>query len=283
MTLTFGSELQKMLGNIDDLRHKGFCVLNKLFDQTLIDTILQDFELIKDFDSPNKNYPILPAGKRIPLVGLINNIIEPICNEIKNNLPIVTDFTPTPIYFSIGKGVNFNWHQDHESYFQSGDHVDYLNFYIPIHKPTIEMSNLSVVDFKKLCERDPNAQFLKGLGATRLFAGSTTLVKNDNNDTEYVIPFNIEEVSETPNLAVGDALIMRGDCIHKTQDTLTPRIAISIRRLNTKTIVNKSHFNITSVAKKYMFENNKELYDRIIAKFQTSDTLTLGELLNVRN
>jgi hypothetical protein len=265
------------------LKSKGFCVIENLLDQALIDTIYQDFELIKDFDSPNKNYPILPAGKRIPLIDLINNIIEPVCEEIKNNLSIITDFTPTPIYFSIDKGVNFNWHQDHESYFQSGNHLDYLNFYIPIYKPSIELSNISVVNFEKLFYLDPGSQFLKGLGATRLFANSTTLVQNDNNDSEYIIPFDIAEVAETPHLAVGDALVMRGDCIHKTQDTLTPRIAISIRRLNTQTIVNKSHFNITSIAKKHMFENNKELYNKSVAKFQTNETLTLGELLNVKN
>jgi hypothetical protein len=85
---------------------------------------------------------------------------------------------------------------------------------------------------------------------------------------------------DQPNLAIGDALIMRGDCIHRTQDTLTNRTAISIRRVHTKTIVTKSqHLNLNGI-KQLFRKNNPLISDTLDQLFAIKDTWTIGEALS---
>ena len=271
---------------MNDLRYlksKGFCVIENLLDQDLIQDLIQDYNLILDgFDFPNKIYPIMPAGKKMPVKDKIDNIINPICKEIAEQANITTNFSATPIYFSIPLGIQFSWHQDHESFFQTANHSDYLNIYIPFVKPDAELSNVCVIDFEKLLEIDPSCKNLIGYGATRITPQENqTIITDDNTDIEYTLPFNIEQAMYIPKLKVGDALIMRGDCIHRTQDTSTPRISISIRCMNTETVIHKSLFDITCKAKQYAKDNNPEPYERLLQKYNGREQMTLGEMLNV--
>ena len=43
-------------------------------------------------------------------------------------------------YFATEKGINFGWHQDHESYFVNQTHQHYLNIYIPIKKSELGLN-----------------------------------------------------------------------------------------------------------------------------------------------
>jgi hypothetical protein len=267
---------------LSDLTTKGFCVIKNLFSTEQIDTIRQDFELIKNFEV-NKNYPVLPVGKRVPLTDIINSVVDPVGKTIADTIGLVTDFNPTPVYFSIKHGVDFDWHQDHESYFFFNNHLDYLNIYVPIYKEDPELSNVRVIDFEKLIDRDSRMAFLKGYGATRLTVtdGKTTL-QDDNTDTTYQLDFDINTIADCPHLSVGDALIMRGDCIHSTQDTLTPRVSMSIRRMNSASVINRSNFDITSQTKGFIYNGNKGHYQNMIDKFGNSKQKPLGELFNVQ-
>ena len=266
---------------IADLASKGFCVVKNLFEATQIDLIRQDFELIKNF-KVNKDYPVLPVGKRIPLTELINSVVNPISVTITEAANVVTDFSPTPVYFSISHGVDFDWHQDHESYFFFNDHLNYLNIYVPIYKDNVALSNVRVIDFEKLISKDPSAAFLKGYGATRFTVkDGKTIINDDNNDTVHQLDFDINDISDCPELDVGDALIMRGDCIHSTQDTLTPRVAMSIRCMNSKSIINRSNFDITSQAKNFIYTGNNEHYQKLLNKFGDLKTIPLGCLFDV--
>jgi len=265
-----------------NLVNNGFCVVKNLFNQEQIARIREDFELIKNFSVPSKFYPVLPVGKQIPLNDIISSVVDPLCSAIQSETGIVTDFSPTPVYFSISHGVDFDWHQDHESYFQSGDHFNYLNIYVPIYKPQAELSNVCVIDFEKLIAADPSTAFLRNYGATRLVcADGQTTIHDDNTDATHTLPFDINDIADCPQLEVGDALIMKGDCIHRTQDTLTDRVSMSIRRMNSNTIINRSNFDFTSKAKEFILGNNREVYNKMIAKFNNLDEIKLGELFNV--
>lgn len=266
---------------LSDLTTKGFCVIKNLFSIEQIETIRQDFELIKNFKI-NKNYPVLPVGKQLPLVNIIDSVVDPISKAISEETGLITDFNPTPVYFSIRHGVDFDWHQDHESYFQSRDHFNYLNIYVPIYKPNIELSNVCVIDFEKLINADPTTEFLRNYGATRFICknGKTTIY-DDNIDSVHELSFDINDIADCPQLEIGDALIMKGDCIHRTQDTLTNRVAMSIRRMYSKTLVKRSNFNPTSKAKEFVLGNNKEVYNKMINKFKDRHEIELGELNNV--
>lgn len=266
---------------LSDLKTSGYCVVENLFSEEQLDKIRQDFELIKEFPV-NPGYPVLPVGKCVPLTEIIASVIEPLCASIREASSIVTNFNPTPVYFSIKHGVDFDWHQDHESYFQSRDHADYLNIYVAINKPDPALSNVKVINFNKLFEMAPHLSFLKYYGATRFVCrDGKTILTDDNTDKEHILDFDINSIADCPNLKAGDALIMSGDCIHSTQDTLTDRVAMSIRRMNTETIVNRSNFDFTSKAKEFVFTNNIDSYNKLMIKFNNRDTIKLGELHDV--
>jgi ectoine hydroxylase-related dioxygenase (phytanoyl-CoA dioxygenase family) len=123
------------------------------------------------------------------------------------------------------------WHQDQGAWTLHQQSYNYINFYIMVNKENPNTTNLSVIPQNVLTDRIP-AQINKIVrqGAQRFFPkDKETLVKNDNTDEEYTLPFNIEDIAKSPNLLPGDVLLVRGDTIHRSQDNLSPRVAASFR------------------------------------------------------
>ena len=267
-----------MNNNFANLLDKSYCVVKNLLDTSDINLIKQDFDLIKTEKFLNPNFNILPVGKKISIDSSISKI-EQLSNDIRDTVNIETNFSSTPVYFSISHGVNFGYHQDHESWSLYCDHANYLSIWIPIIKPTKELTNVVVLDLGRLLLDHPELSFLKNYGATSFLGGPSSSISDDNTGKTITLEFDLDAYSECPQLEEGDALVMRGDCIHKTQDILTSRVAISARRLLTTSIVNKSHFDLTSPVKKQIVENNPVMYQKILNKFESSDTCTVGELL----
>jgi orotate phosphoribosyltransferase-like protein len=140
------------------------------------------------------------------------------------------------------------------------------------------------MDFSKLEQYAPEASFLKGYGATKFTCvDDTTICKDENNGESCVISVNFDSIMDQPELAVGDALIMRGDCIHRTQDVLSERTAISIRRVLSSTLITKEqHTNLTGT-NKMIRKNNPELTGALNQLFSIKDTWSMGEMLKHLN
>jgi len=269
-----------MKNNFASLLDKSYCVVKNFLNPDELLQLSQDFDLIKTTEFLNPNFNILPVGKKIKIDNILSKI-EVLSTDIQDSVNITTNFTSTPIYFSIEHGVNFEYHQDHESWFLYGDHTNYLNIWIPVIKPSVELTNVVVIDLIRLINDHPELEFLKNYGATRFEADSTSRIFDDNTGKEIELDFNLNDYSECPQLEQGDALVMRGYCIHKTQDTSTNRVAISARRLLTTSNIHKSHFNLDSLAKKQIVENNPIMYKKIMDNFIDSYTSTIGELLGL--
>ena len=267
-----------MKHNFANLLDQSYCVVKNFLNSDDLTQLSQDFDLIKTTEFLNPNFNILPVGKKIKIDNILSKI-EVLSKDIQDSVNIATNFTSTPIYFSIPHGVNFGYHQDHESWFLYGDHTNYLSIWIPIIKPTKELTNVIVLDLGRLLLDHPELEFLKNYGATRFEADSTSRIFDDNTGKEIELNFNLDDYSECPKLDQGDALVMRGYCIHKTQDTSTDRVAISARRLLTTHNIHKSHFDLDSPAKKQIVENNPIMYKKIMDNFINSDTCTIGQLL----
>jgi ectoine hydroxylase-related dioxygenase (phytanoyl-CoA dioxygenase family) len=267
-----------------DLMTKGWCVVRNVFDADLLNTIAQDYNLIKGEHGFMQNYEIAcPGGKKIPYLDRVDQALATVYKQIQEQTGITTDFTQTPAYFAIERGTDTKWHQDHESYFQTGDHKDYLNIWVPIIKPDAALSNLGVINFEKLFELDPNAKFLQGLGATRFFVkNGVTMLHNENDDSTYTIPFDINTIADYPELNAGDAIIIRGDCIHQTQDRLTQRVSLSIRRLNSQSKIKRSHYDITSNTKRHIFESNPQFAQQMAIKFKDTDEITIAQFFDMK-
>jgi hypothetical protein len=161
---------------------------------------------------------------------------------VKEHTDLRVDLVTGAVYFAIRLGTDLGWHQDHDSFYQFGEHYHYLNFYIPFKKPDRKKSNLCVIPLDELARRSPKAyKQRKGKGAcvASRFMGRTILRDHDLGGLS-LLSFDFDEIGDTPELGPGDLLLLRGDVFHKTQDTDTDRVAISFRMVNSKTIVKRS-------------------------------------------
>jgi hypothetical protein len=197
--------------------------------------------------------------------------VQEVFGIISERTNLRADLAQMACYFATGKsaGVNFPWHQDHESFFQLQNHYDYLNFYIPVQKPRPEKSNLSIIPFDVLERENPGIfRRMVRSGATHFDQlGKKRLVYFDDGGDVHIVTGDMERMAHTPMLAAGDLLLMRGDMIHRTQDAETERIAISFRVSSAQTIVKRSRLAFGGLAKAKIMAKNPEPYQRMFKAF----------------
>lgn len=113
------------------------------------------------------------------------------------------------------------WHQDHESFYIVQNHFDYVNFYMPIIKPDPTKSNICLVPFDVLQREAPRAHdFLVRNGAGHFHpVGGRWLATNDDLGGIRASSMRTWRSSRSLPSSVGDLLLMRGDMVHRTQDS----------------------------------------------------------------
>ncbi|HEX3757323.1 MAG TPA: phytanoyl-CoA dioxygenase family protein [Kofleriaceae bacterium] len=186
-------------------------------------------------------------------------------------------------YFTTESDVGSPWHQDAVSYYAYQNHHDYLNFYIPIVKPERDRSNLCVVPFDVLEARSPeHARRLRGTGATRFVVKRGTTIVHDNNagGIRGVLPYALDDIAVTPQLGRGDLLLLRGDVIHRTEDTRTRRVAVSIRMMNRQSVVRRHELVRGGLLKAFVMTRGRRDFQQLFDAFAATgrDQLTIGEL-----
>jgi hypothetical protein len=125
-------------------------------------------------------------------------------------------------------------------------------------------------------------QRVVGGGARRFVVnGDNTRVFDDEAGVQYTLPVSLERLAFTPELSCGDLLLLRGDCIHRTQDATTQRIAASIRRQGAGTLVSKARMMRGGPYKRNMMKRAPEPYRLALQCFTDSgkDFLTVGEII----
>jgi hypothetical protein len=159
------------------------------------------------------------------LLEKINNCIKIISNTTDINANTLDDkmaYIDNKIFGTSG------WHQDHGPYYRWEDLYNALNFWIPIIKPDKTNNGLSVVPYDVLSD-DFKTKF-KGKGAKRFkIMHQTTQVFDDTDNSTFMMPTNINNISISPELSEKDLIILRGDVIHKSQNLVNRRVALSIR------------------------------------------------------
>ena len=78
----------------------------------------------------------------------------------------------------------------------------------------------------------------------------------------------------------GDALLLRGDLFHRTQDTGTPRAALSVRAFADTHTVTREHFEQSCETKDWFLEQKAKTYDAIRRVFAKRESLPLRELID---
>ena len=258
------------------LLNRGFVLIPGFLD-------IKEIEALgEDYDESQFDQTVYTLGRATPeTIELISQKINTLLTEFDE----IEEFHPSRFgggtYFSTEKGINFGWHQDHESYFVNQTHKHYLNIYIPIKKPELDRTNLCVIPIDRFRERAPEAWSVLewgGASTAQIENGCTTISNDHAGGVLTKLDFELEELCETPTLAVGDALLLRGDIFHRTQDNDTARVALSVRAFNPDIKVAKEHYEQSCPAKRWFQENNP-MYEAISQAFEDRHTMNLSDLL----
>ena len=274
--------------NHADIDKRGFLYIPSFLSSDEVALLEKDFHDAKL--EVNSNYSVrrISQGAMDHLEPKFRQMNEEIARQSTVNVDLLND----GVYFSTvaekatlaapRKGAQaFPWHQDHENYWLWNDTRNYLNYYMPVVKPVTERSNLTVVPFDRLEERAPEiVPKLLRRGATRVLgSGPRWTVKDDDQGGKVgKLDFDLAEIEETPHLSPGDLLLVRGDVIHRTQDSSTKRVAASIRYINSQTLVNRSAIARGGLAKLVMMLNARYLFEPALRCFEEAgkDVLPAG-------
>lgn len=262
-----------------DLQTKGFVVIRGFLTDEILEGARADFSA-RPLDKSNKNYGISMASAEAN--ALLRPIVDDVLRRVREQTGLKPDLPAGAAYFATGRGINFAWHQDHESYFTIQNHYDYLNFYIPIVKPRKDKSNLCIVPFDAFEREAPKTfrRVLRGGAARFIPMGRRTLVYFDDSGSVHLMNRNIEDLGHTPHLDAGDLLLIRGDMVHRTQDTETQRVAMSFRASMAGAAVSRSRLIDGGLYKARMMAKNAAWYRRMFAAFEEagSDQMAAAEL-----
>jgi hypothetical protein len=176
---------------------------------------------------------LMPADA--PVVKAFRTRLDAIASEVHAATDIRADVPALGSYVTVTKGESYEWqgwHQDALTYYLQQDNYHYLNVYLPIWKPLRHKSNMNIVPYDTLPHHvspDMLAR-LKGSGARRgKVRNGKTVLLDDENGGHDLLPFDLMDISFTPEMEAGDLLVMRGDMLHRTQDVDTDRVAVSFR------------------------------------------------------
>jgi len=198
-------------------------------------------------------------------------------SEIRQSTSIKADSIIYPQLYINNQKTSFDWHQEHESWYLEQESINHLNFYIPLHKESPHKSGISVIPMWVFKNQH---DLLYNKGARRFVPGERTKVIDDDAGEEFYLDFDINKYSVTPNIMPGDLLLMRGDLIHKTQDTETERYSVSIRCTYGGKIISKSRLFSGCDTKMRYLENNSKLYNRVKNTFGDDEYIQLSKVLN---
>jgi hypothetical protein len=261
-----------------DLKTRGYAVVPGFLHPEELEALRADYRDLPD--AGNQNYAI-----RLVTPAMIERMTPKLlaaAQQVKEQSGVHTDRVYAGAYFA-NTAIDFSWHQDHESYFMFQDHYDQLNFWIPLHKPARDKSGICVLDLEDLREKHPEAweQSVRA-GARHYELGPhQTEVRDDSNDKYWTWPFSLEPHARTPELEAGDLLVIRGDMIHRTQDTETERVAVSFRLARSSTFVRRSVLVQGGRGKIRKMLGNWRTYVGIFKCFDEAgkEVLTIEELL----
>lgn len=264
--------------NLTDIETRGYVVVTNFITAQDVDRLLLDYQnTLAQATSQgfvNKNYHILFSHTPHLLDDRINTLLS----QIRHKTDLQVDFCDSVANYFDNALVNFDWHQDHETYYLWQNSYHALNYWIPLIKPNPQESGVKVIPFDRLGSAQ---SLIQSRGASRFIkvGKNFTRMHDDDQGQIHTLKFNIDDLAETPTIGVGDLLLMRGDIIHCTQPATTPRVSLSIRCTNTQGWIERDRFFARCEVKENMIKNNPELYHRLSTAFAKKSQLQIAEVV----
>lgn len=237
---------------IQDLETKGYVVIPNFLNCEILTALKNEYAFNKDIflqsesNTTTNKYKVIKSNFKFDLDSLILDIGNQ--TNLRIGKPYFGEFFDNQL-------ISPGWHQDHGAYFEFRDLYNAINCWIPIIKEKPNASGLTIVPHDIFAKLAPDLfkSSIEGKGAKSFSSLTTgkTLMKDDVNKTMTELPFCLDDIAITPELKEGDLLLLRQDIIHRTQDSITPRVAISVRCHNK----NAKNFGTTDF-KKYIDDWN---------------------------
>ena len=147
-----------------------------------------------------------------------------------------------------GGNSDFPFHMDHDSFLMHQCHRNYVNLYIYIVKPDPAKSGLSLIPWSAMQQHFPHLCADFEYSGAKHFAvdeEGMPFIRDDfhpGQSAVHRISVHFDEISQTPDMRPGDALLFRMDLFHQTQDTETERVALSLRMVDHELPVTRANF-----------------------------------------
>lgn len=224
-------------GAWSDLETKGYLVGRRWLSESDLSELCAQYEKGPRPDGYFLGLKPLGRSARAYLSGPIASVLA----EVRAHTTLRVDATLKGYYFAT-EFVNYSWHQDFEVLAQDLD--NYLNLYVPITKPRLDKTNLTLVPFDSLADVAPDAHGELRYGFGNVFElidadRRQYRVTNLCSNSERTVEVALEDAAVTPELNAGDLLMLRADVIHRTQDSETNRLAVSIRAVNSAATIRR--------------------------------------------
>ena len=265
------------------LETQGYIVIPKFLNNKELEFFRKDYVNSKPntYTADLTLFDVSNSGIRV-LDKKINLVLTAICSQTNLDVDLMI---PQARYFDNQQYYNETtrpgFHTDHQIFYFLQQFYNYLNFWIPIIKPDINKSGITIIPFDKLAELMPShVEKIINSGATRYITdGNTTKFINDGTGEETILPRNINEIAVSPELSAGDVLLMRGDLIHMGQDTDTDRVAVSLRCTQSSAPINKNKLFVGGPSKQKTIKNYLNSVQKVLDLCQekNSDTITAGD------
>ncbi|MBK9972998.1 MAG: phytanoyl-CoA dioxygenase family protein [Acidimicrobiaceae bacterium] len=114
--------------SLTDLETRGFVVLRGFLTPEEVQPWRDDHAQLSLDDNRNFNAKTPNAD----VIGRLTPRFDDVLRQVNEQTTVRADvYVPdTSVYFAVGTaaGVNFPWHQDHESFYIVQNHFDYVNF-----------------------------------------------------------------------------------------------------------------------------------------------------------
>lgn len=265
--------------NIDytDLVIKGYIVIKSFLTNDDMNLISAIYNNTLEAESTK---PFYRGSQSIDSLSFLDHKISAVSRAIRNTTNIHTDLQSNQVLFFDNTRRNFDWHLDHGSFFYCRDFYNFLNFWIPFSKDDNKMGGLDILPFDVLKDKDIEAyNKIIGTGAKKFkIENDTTFVQDDDYGKHFNINFNIDNFYDSPEITKGDLILLRGDTIHRTNISNSPRKSISIRCFNSHSIISQEKL-LTGTKFKEDFVKNTQSLTKMKSMFEHTmkDTMTFGE------
>jgi hypothetical protein len=286
LAVTAGSSARDVpLGDLDS---KGYVIVRSFLTEGEARLFERDCEAIGEAAAASYGVRPVSAHARQAIDGKLHALARAVERHSSVRVNVISSGAFGSAYFTTEGDIGLNWHQDSVSYYAYQNHHDYLNFYIPVVKPVRDKSNLCIVPFDVLEARSPEVcAKLRGRGATRFVVGAGKTIIHDNAAGSVLgkLPYELDELAVAPPLDRGDLLLLRGDVIHRTEDTDTRRVAASIRMMNGASKVRRAALFRGGSSKAMVMTYGRRDFGRLFDCFTSAgrDELTIDELARFEN